>query len=68
MFLTERVPNRKTECPGSIDGKSENSKGDPEHLERQTGKTRWMSEAESGGKDDTIFRLQIYTKYKCFKY
>ena len=26
------------------------------------------SEAESGGKDNSIFRLQIYTKYKCIKY
>ena len=24
-----------------------------------------MGEAESGGNDFTIFRLQIYTKYKC---
>ena len=29
------------------------------------GRLRQMSEAESGGKDDSIFRLQIYTKYKC---
>ena len=26
---------------------------------------RQMDEAESGGKDDTILRLQIYMKYKC---
>ena len=26
---------------------------------------RWMDEAENGQKDDMIFRLQIYTKYKC---
>ena len=29
------------------------------------GRLRWMGEAETGGKDDTIFRLQIYIKYKC---
>ena len=29
------------------------------------GRLRQMGEAESGGKDDKIFRLQIYMKYEC---
>ena len=33
--------------------------------EGKLGRLRWMGEAKSGGKDDTIFRLQVYTKYKC---
>ena len=31
----------------------------------ELGRLRQMGEAESGGKDDTIFRLQVYMKYKC---
>ena len=31
----------------------------------ELGRLRQMGEAEGGGKDDTIFRLQIYIKYKC---
>ena len=33
--------------------------------EGKLGRLRQMGEAESRGKDNTIFRLQIYTKYKC---
>ena len=33
--------------------------------EHKLGRLRCMGEAESRGKDDTIFRLQIYIKYKC---
>ena len=33
--------------------------------ESKLGRLRWMGEAESGGKYDTIFSLQIYMKYKC---
>ena len=33
--------------------------------EGKLGRLRQMNEAESGRKDDTTFRLQIYTKYKC---
>ena len=29
------------------------------------GRLRWMNEAESGGKDNSIFRAQIYMKHKC---
>ena len=62
---TDWILKRKTKCPGGINRKLENGRGIPGHLGRQTGKIRQMSEAESGGKDDSIFRLQIYIRYKC---
>ena len=50
---------------------SENQKiteGVPNTWKSELEKTRQMREAESGKKDDSIFRLQIYMKYKCLKY
>ena len=44
--------------------KQKMAKGFQDIWKGELGRLRWMGEAESGGKDDIIFRLQIYTEYK----